>query len=315
MRVGALDLGSNTFLCLIAEVEGGAVKSVLSDSVEMVRLGEGVAQTGVLSEAALKRAREALLQFRGIIDRYQVDRIGAVATAAARSVKNPEALLSICDELKIPLQIINGEDEARMTYLGGISGFRDPQGDFLMIDIGGGSTEFIYGHGFEIRQKVSLPIGALKVTEKVGHSPDQHFRSDQIEEMRKIIQDELNTLKAKGFDQPAASPRCVGLAGTSAEIGRLEVLKKTGRAEFDADRIDGVLLTLAALSSWEQELTALSPAQLTQNYKVHPKRADVLLAGLLILKTSLLHLGLSQWQVSTRGIRYGLALHLAEGKF
>lgn len=313
MKIAALDLGSNTFLCLIAEVSDGKIQRIISDNVEMVRLGEGVAQSRQFSSASLERADRALEHFSQLIAQHCPSQLAAVATAAARSVTNPEALVSLCQKWNIPLRIIEGDEEARMTYLGGLSGFNELNSDFMMIDIGGGSTEFIHGSGLKIMNKISLPIGAVKVSEAARVSTEAPLSLEQIQKIKAIIATELSRLSAHGIRASAlnAQVKAVGLAGTAAEIGRLEGFRRTGHLEYDANRIDGVELDEKAFHFWEEELGTLSPRQVSEKYKVHAKRADVLLAGLMILSAARELLGLKSWTVSTRGIRFGLALELA----
>nr|HRO68310.1 Ppx/GppA family phosphatase [Pseudobdellovibrionaceae bacterium] len=117
MRVAALDLGTNTFLCLIAEGDG-RIERVLADEAEVVRLGQEVDRTGRFHDDALSRAEICLTKFRELMNRHQVDRILGTATSAARDVENGEELFKIARKLKIPLEIIPGSEEARLSYLG-----------------------------------------------------------------------------------------------------------------------------------------------------------------------------------------------------
>lgn len=311
MKVAALDLGSNTFICLIAEVESGAITKLYYDSVELVRLGEGVPATKKFSEAALLRAAAALEKFSNRIQQESPVRVRAVATAAARSVDNPEALVGLCQQFKIPLEIISGDKEAQVTFRGGLSGLSLLPNRSLMIDIGGGSTEFISGNLRNILKKKSLAMGAVKLTEQFPWPFEEKPPAGLVEKMRSRICDQLEEL-GNDFDCASESVLGIALAGTAAELGRLEGFRKTGQLGFDSQIIDQTKLGRVSLEYWSKVLASTAPAGLVSEYQVQPKRADVLLAGCLILQEALTNLGLAEWQVSTRGIRYGAALEIAE---
>jgi len=313
MKVAALDLGSNTFICLIAEVENAAISNIYYDSVELVRLGEGVSATKKFSGAALLRAEAALEKFSLQIRQESPARVRAVATAAARSVDNPEALLGLCQRFNIPLEIISGDKEAQVTFRGGLSGLKTIPTRSLMLDIGGGSTEFIAGNLRNILQKKSLPIGAVKLTEQFPWPFAEKPPLGLVDQMRSRIRDQLGEL-GKDFDSSEQSAIGIALAGTAAELGRLEGFRITGQLAFDSELINRMKLDRESLDYWCKVLASTAPAGLVSKYQVQPKRADVLLAGCLILQEALTSLGLAEWQVSTRGIRFGAALEIAEEK-
>ncbi len=125
MKVAALDLGTNTFLCLIAEGSRNGISKVHKDLAQVVRLGQGVDKTGEFHPDALVRARQCLSEFKKEIDKHNVDRILAMATSAARDAKNGQELFRIGEDLGIPIEIIPGEDEARITYQGATAGGAD----------------------------------------------------------------------------------------------------------------------------------------------------------------------------------------------
>ena len=123
MKVAALDLGTNTFLCLIAEVEYGQIKKVYADEVRVVRLGQGVHATRLFHSEALIRARQCLQEYAALILRHDVQRIVAVTTSAARDVTNADELFKIGSELNIPIQIFSGDQEAEFTFKGAFRGY------------------------------------------------------------------------------------------------------------------------------------------------------------------------------------------------
>ncbi|RYZ78117.1 MAG: Ppx/GppA family phosphatase, partial [Proteobacteria bacterium] len=125
MKVAALDLGSNSFNCLIVEGRAGVIDAVLFDQVRIVRLGQDLGRTGKFHVDALVRARDCLIEFKTEIDKHSVDHVLAMATSAARDATNQDELFAICQELNIPLEIISGSDEARITYSGAVVGESD----------------------------------------------------------------------------------------------------------------------------------------------------------------------------------------------
>lgn len=297
MKVAALDLGSNTFLCLIAEVEKGRVTRVDHDQVEMVRLGQDVQKTKRFHPDALIRAEKALQKFRVVIDQYKPERILAMATSAARDVTNGDELFSICKKLHIPLQIIPGGKEAQITFQGAVSASGD-QKSRLVVDIGGGSTEFIFGQGLALQWGKSLDIGCVRLKERFG---------DDIEKVRIEVEEQLRSLQAMdGFGKSLKCDEVLAVAGTPTEIARIEV------GSFIPEKIDGYRLTAAKLDHWIAEFKKRSANEITKDFGVDPGRADVLLIGVLILRETLRFWKKDELVVSTRGVRYGVAMEVAK---
>lgn len=303
MKVAALDLGSNTFLCLIAETAEGGITHPIYDNVEMVRLGEKVGATGEFQPAALARADAALEKFAMEIAKHRPDKVLAAATAAARSVKNPEALEVLCAKHGIPLKIIPGEEEARLTYLGGISSFPAATGKNILIDIGGGSTEFILGEGTKVLHGQSIPIGCVKLAEKWGFPATTAPKPEAI----MGLEMEVRAILA-GLDLRA--PTGIAVAGTATEIARMQMSLTSGKLEFDSKLVEKCELDGTSLDHWAKELSAMPPPKITEKFMVHPKRADVILTGVILLREALRKFALPHWKVSARGIRYGVAQEL-----
>lgn len=315
MRVAALDLGSNTFLCLIADGEldvngRPSLRKILSDEVRMVRLGQDVDKTRRFHPEALHRAEVALSEFHQTILRYKPDRILAMATSAARDVENGEALFELGRKFQIPIEIVPGAQEAQMTYAGatsGLSGEATPAPANLVIDIGGGSTEFIRGTGTDLDWGHSLDLGCVRLVERLGirgaESPS--FNAATQERARALIRTQLETLPEKlKIDRADARfkiDRVLAVAGTPTELARMEI------GVFDPSRIDGYEFTLSKIEDWIRRLAPLSAHEIHTQFRVSQGRADVLPMGLLILSESLKYFGQARLQVSTRGVRFGVA--------
>lgn len=304
MKVAALDLGTNTFLCLIAEVEGSRVVGVYDDQVRVVRLGQDVNRTRAFHPDALSRARLALTEFSEIISRHQPARVLAMATSAARDVGNSAELFSIAQDLGIPIQIIPGAREAEITFRGAVSGFEDSKRR-LVIDVGGGSTELTVGEGPLYRAGHSLDLGCVRLTEQYElRSPVDPAKFAAVEAfVREQMSHVVRTLIAFG----GGIDELLAVAGTPTELARIEI------GEFLPDKIDGFTLTRTKLEDWVEKFKTHHRDELTLVLGVHPGRADVILVGTLILLEALRASGLSEMKVSTRGVRYGIALDIAGG--
>lgn len=299
MKVAALDLGSNTFLCLICEVEHQTITQVYFDEVEVVRLGQGLSQNKEFHPEALRRAKQTLVRFKKYIDQRKPEKILAMATSAARDAENKDELFKICQELEIPLEIISGDNEAAITFQGAVSAYSDTK-TRLVIDIGGGSTEFITGEGFKVSDGFSLNIGCVRLTEKF--ILDQPTPDEQVLACQQFIQDEM---KLKSFSQPIVIDEILAVAGTPTALVTAII------GEYDAKKIDGYELSLDDLLNWKAKLQA---ATLEDKLKmgIPEGRADVILVGVLILIECLNIYNQNKLTVSTRGVRYGVALKINE---
>lgn len=304
MKVAALDLGSNTFLCLIAEVVDqrgiNSIIEVYSDTVEVVRLGQGLEQSKQFHCDALKRADACLKKFSEIIQQHKPEKILAMATSAARDAVNKQELFDIAKKHNIPLEIIPGEQEATITYKGAVSGFKEQNQNLMIIDIGGGSTEFIFGRDQFLLEGESYNIGCVRLTERCITS--QPTSDNEVNEVIKLVDESI--LKAKSLMPPDfVLNQIIAVAGTPTALVAAEL------GGFDEAKVDGFNLTKEGLESWLQKL---KNATVDEKIKmgIPSGRADVILIGVIILLRTLHLFGLRQMKVSTRGVRYGVALEM-----
>lgn len=299
MKLASLDLGSNTFLCLISEVENQKITKIYSDEVEMVRLGQGLSTSKKFHPDALVRAKNTLTNFKKTLDREKPEAILAMATSAARDAENQEELFKICNELSIPVEIIPGEKEAEITYRGAVSGMISAN-TRLVLDIGGGSTEFIFGEDQKILFGKSLDIGCVRLTEKFISA--QPTPQNEILALQEFIREQIKQIVKLA---PQLPKEILAVAGTPTTIAQVEI------GYFDAAKIDGYELTQQGLQSWLEKLTGLSVADKIK--AGYPEgRADVIVVGVITLLETLKAFNLSKLTVSTRGVRYGVALELAK---
>lgn len=301
MKVAALDLGTNTFLCLIAEGTKEGITRVHKDLTQVVRLGQGVDKTGEFHPDALKRARECLSNFKKEIDAAKVDKILAMATSAARDARNGSELFRIGEELGIPIEIIPGEDEARITYQGATAGLADDQQTSLVIDVGGGSTEIITGKGKKILFGESLNIGGVRLTEKFIST--QPVPKNERENLQKFIREQISQVLPEL--QKEKIDRIIAVAGTPTSLVAIEV------GGFDEKKVDGFLLRKERLAYWVNEFAETTVEEKKTKYGLGG-RADIIYAGSSILLALIEALNLPGMIVSTKGVRYGVALEMLQ---
>ncbi|WP_413289540.1 Ppx/GppA family phosphatase [Bdellovibrio sp. HCB337] len=300
MKVAALDLGSNSFLCLIVEGDKSGIKKVLSDQVKVVRLGQGVDKTGSFHPDALKRAKECLTEFKKEIDRHNVDRILAMATSAARDAKNGSELFKIGEDIGIPIEIIPGSDEARITFAGSTEGNLKGDENVIVIDVGGGSTEFIVGNRSKLHFAKSLDVGCVRMTEKfITAQPLSESEKQAVENSVDIA---LDSILSEVQKYPATD--VLAVAGTPSAIAAAEIGK------FDAEKVHGFILDQGKLQKWCDILASTSVQEKIEKYKIESGRADVLFVGATILHRFLLKMNKPAMKVSIKGVRYGVALEV-----
>jgi exopolyphosphatase/guanosine-5'-triphosphate,3'-diphosphate pyrophosphatase len=300
MRVAALDLGTNTFLLLIAERQSDGSMSTLFDCSEVIRLGQGVDRTGLLHADALARAETFLRGARTELDRYKVDRVAAVATSAARDAKNGQELIEIGMRHGIPIETITGAREAELSFWGSLPSAG--HGELLLIDIGGGSTELMLGDSRGLSARESLDIGAVRLTER--HLVTDPPTASELFSLHQAIQGELTRIRPR-FHLPEGATG-IAVAGTAVSLLAMDLGRKIESSD------DGGQLTMAQLRRRVSELERLTLAERRQLPGLDPKRADVITAGATILLMCCQTFGLEHLAISTRGLRYGLARHLLE---
>lgn len=294
-RYAAVDIGTNTVLLLLAEQADDGTLTILRDEHGIARLGEGVDEHRNISTAAIERARHILASYRQFCTNDEVTAVDAVATSAVRDAGNREEVLrALSEALGSPVRVISGEEEARLSFLGSA----DKEQLCTVIDIGGGSTEYITGHKGDIYQRTSLDIGAVRLTER-WFSALPPARED-VEKARADIRQHVQAL------QRIDRGELIGVGGTFTTLAAMDLQLDT----FDAAIVHGHTLTLDAVSRMTEYLVTSPLDTLLNNPAIHPKRADILPMGAVILEESLKFLGSDQCTASTRGLRYGVLANM-----
>jgi exopolyphosphatase/guanosine-5'-triphosphate,3'-diphosphate pyrophosphatase len=300
-RIAVVDLGTNSTRLLVADVRNGQVVE-LDRRSNVTRLGEGVDRTNRLGDAAMERVAATCEEYREAIDRLGAEHIVAVATSAFRDAENGEEFRRSLDErFGIDARTIPGEEEARLTFLGATSG-RPPGGaPVLVIDIGGGSTEYVVGTpGGDPDFRVSSRAGAVRQTDR--HIRDDPPPPDQVAalagEVRQVVGSDLPA------DTRAAVESGIAVAGTATSLAAID----QELDPYDAERVHGYRLELGACERMLALLAALPLERRRRVPGLNPDRAPTIVAGAVILVESIRAFGLEAVETSEADILHGAAL-------
>jgi len=285
--VAVVDIGTNTTRLLVAEREDGEVVE-LERRTTITSLGRGVDATGRLADGAMDRVAEAIAVYREVIDRLGAEPVVAVATSAMRDAENGPAFRDYLKEkYGVDARTISGDEEARLTFLGATAGRNDDR-ETVVIDIGGGSTEYVVGEaGHDPSFHVSTQMGSVRHTERFLHSdpPTGDELQALAEEVRRTVPD-------------VHSEHAIAVAGTATSLAAID----------GADEVHGYRLGLASCERIAARL-AVMPVDERRNVDgLHPDRAPTIVAGAVILTESIRALGLDQVEVSDRDILHGAVL-------
>ena len=302
MRVAAIDCGTNSIRLLIADIDGNNFREVVRD-MEIVRLGQGVDETGQFHPDAIARTLAAVDKFAAEIAKRGVEKIRFCATSATRDATNRHLFVDgVRDRLGIELEVISGDEEAALSFAGAIKDLDPSNGPFLVVDIGGGSTEFVFGTS-TVEAARSVNIGCVRMTER-------HFASDpatpeQIEAARSDIQAAI--AQAAAVVPITTANTLVAVAGTATTVAAAALdLPEYDRYAIHLSRISAQqthdAATMFATSSREQRLAL--------GY-MHPGRVDVIAAGSLVLSEIMKATGASEFVASESDILDGMAFSLA----
>lgn len=299
-RLAAIDIGTNTILLLIAEIAARESFKVLEDHAVITRLGEGVDRNGLLSEAGQRRSLEALRGYSDRCRRLEVDEVRAIGTSALRDAANAEEFKALLkQEVGLELRILSGEEEARYSYLAVQRGLAVPAGDTLVVDVGGGSTEFIWGRDGRLYRWASLQLGSVRLTERLFHSDP--VREEECARLTKAVDDELQKVLLD-WARETTFGLTVGIAGTFTTLAAVE----KGLKQYSHSEVHGSCLTRTAV---QRQIALFKRKTLAERREIpglEPKRADVILAGALLIDRIMALFRMEQLVVSDQGIRYGL---------
>jgi exopolyphosphatase / guanosine-5'-triphosphate,3'-diphosphate pyrophosphatase len=304
-RVGVVDLGTNSTRLLVADVEDGAVSELERRSV-VTRFGEGVDATGRLSEAAMERVADTLGGYRQVIDRLGAERVVAVATSAMRDAENGPAFREhLRERFDIDARTITGDEEARLTF-GGATAARKDTASTVVIDIGGGSTEYVVGRPRDDPDfYVSTRMGSVRHTERFLPTDPP---TDQ--ELAALAADAARIAKEEVPGEVRdATQHGIAVAGTATTLAAIDQQLDP----YDRDRVHEYRLGLAAGERMLRMLAVLPLAERREVTGLDPDRAPSIVAGAGILVESIRAFGLDGVEISEADILHGAALAAADG--
>ncbi len=309
--VAIIDLGTNTLILLVVSVQPDFTFTLLHDEACVVRLGEGINKNKKFLPAAMDRAFSALAHFKTVIDQQTCKRVIAIGTAGFRNATNaPEFIERVKNELQIPITVISGEHEAELIYAATKRDFQNLTPPQLTVDIGGGSTEFIFDDGKTFAAK-SIPFGSVKLTEQfLTNDPPtseeiQRLDNHIFEHLKKMTQ-ELSTTPSA---QSGTKPTIIATAGTATTLAAMHQHlniydpKKVHQSQLSQLELKKIAALLAAMPIRErQQLPGLTPL-----------RADVIVAGARLLLAIATYFDTETLWISDRGLRYGILYNLLDG--
>jgi exopolyphosphatase/guanosine-5'-triphosphate,3'-diphosphate pyrophosphatase len=305
VRVAVLDIGTNSTRLLIADVDpaSGAVEEIVRRS-RVTRLGDGVDAGGSLSEDAIGRVLVTLADYRSEMDGHDCEANLAVLTSAVREAANGDDFARrVREGYGLDAQILRGEQEAQLTFLGAMAGREAAVEPTVVIDIGGGSTEFVVGVGRSAGFHVSVPAGVVRMSERHIHRDPPH--ADELAALARDTREAfLAAIPAEERD-PVTSG--IAVAGTATSAASMEQELEP----YDGDLVHGYPLLLATVELLLARLAEMTEEERRRVPGLHPDRAPTIIAGMVLLSVAMRVMDLEQVEVSEHDILYGGALRLA----
>ena len=302
MRVAAIDCGTNSIRLLIADVDGTNFREIYR-TMEIVRLGQGVDQNKAFHPDAIARTLAAVDLFAHEISKRGVEKIRFCATSATRDATNRELFIDgVKERLGIEPEVISGEEEARLSFIGATKEFATSDAPFLVVDIGGGSTEFVYGHS-DVEFAKSVNIGCVRMTERNIHSDPP--KAQEIENARIDIQEAIAV--AATVVPITQAKTLIAVAGTATSVAA---------SALELEHYDRHLIHLTRVSAEQTHHVAVTFAAMNAEQRshvgfLHPGRADVFAAGSLVLSEIMKATGAKEFVASEADILDGIAWSLA----
>ena len=296
--VAAIDCGTNSTRLLVARADGQSVLA-LQRLMRITRLGQGVDRHRALAPEAIQRTVSVLEEYREVMDRFNVGRVRMTATSAARDAANRDEFFAAAEHaIGVRPELLDGREEGRLSFEGATRELDPNDGPFLVVDIGGGSTEFAVEGA-----AMSVDIGCVRLSERFLHGDPP--RPEELSQALSVVHDYLDDVER---EIPAVNDavRLVGLAGTVTTVAAVEI----GLSTYDRDRIHHFLLTKAAAEDVFRTLATETRAARIHNPGLEEARADVIVGGCCVLVGVMRHFGFETCLVSEADILDGLAVSL-----
>jgi exopolyphosphatase / guanosine-5'-triphosphate,3'-diphosphate pyrophosphatase len=293
IRVGVVDLGTNSTRLLVADVENGRVRE-LERRLTITRLGEGVDERRTLLPQAIARVRNVLVDYRRAVESHGAERTLAFATSAVRDSDNGEAFLGEIEwSYGFNTRLLTGHEEALLTFRGIAAGRAIPA-DTLVLDVGGGSTELIAGGPSGVTFHESFDLGCVRLTERFGSDID-------------AASEHVRTLLAAGVPPNVRPLAAIGVAGTVTQLATLDL----GLEREEPERVHGHRTTTSSIAARLERLASMPVEKIKRERGMHPDRAPVIVAGAVVVLETLRHFAFDELEASEHDIMHGAALAAA----
>jgi exopolyphosphatase / guanosine-5'-triphosphate,3'-diphosphate pyrophosphatase len=301
-RVAVVDIGTNSTRLLVADVRDGSVSEVERRN-RVTRLGRGVDLSGQLSSEAVENVCETIAEYVELYGGLGAERVEALATSAVRDASNGAAFIAeLRERFALSARVLDGEEEARLTYLGATSG-RPPANSTLVIDIGGGSTELVVGNRAKVDFHTSLQAGVVRHTERhlTVDPPDSAELEALAGDVRGILDHGLTA------STEAHPGKGIAVAGTPTSLAAIDLQLEP----YDPERVHGHRLALGSIQTMLSRLASMPLSERLGVTGLHPDRAPTIVAGVVILMEVMRAFGLAEIEVSEHDILYGSAIGAA----
>ena len=301
-RVAAVDIGTNSVRLLVAEVEESGFTTV-DRRTQITRLGQGVNETRRLDPEAISRTVNVIREYQEAIAAHGAARVRVAATSASRDATNRDEFFDPVEQLLgVRPELLTGEEEARLEFAGATSGLTEPE-PYLVVDVGGGSTEFIVG-GSEPEGLISVDVGCVRLTEQILHSDPPS--AEELSVAVGIVRDHLADVD-RALGSAGHAKTLIGTAGTVWTMGAIEL----GVDASESERIDHSRLSRAAAEEIFRTLATEPVARRRHNPGLEPGRVDVIVGGVIVVVSVMRHWGFEELLVSEADILDGLARSIA----
>lgn len=302
-RVAAIDCGTNSIRLLIADIDNGEFKEIVR-SMEVVRLGQGVDKNKFFQPDAIDRTLAAVENFNEEIVSKSVEKIRFCATSATRDATNRSLFTDgVKNILGVEVEVILGDEEAKLSYFGATKGLKQSDAPFLVVDIGGGSTEFVYGHE-KVEFAKSVDIGCVRMSER--HLNTQPVTMDQV--ARAIVDIDKAIAQAAAIVPISAAKTLIAVAGTATTVAAAALELK----EYDRNLIHLSRISADKVYEVSAMLQSMQKNEIAELGYMHPGRVDVITAGSLLLSRVMAATGASEFVASESDILDGMAWSLVD---
>jgi exopolyphosphatase/guanosine-5'-triphosphate,3'-diphosphate pyrophosphatase len=300
MRLASMDIGTNSVKLLVADVENQQIKNVLLELMDITRLGEGIDSNHELLPEAMDRTLHTISDFQNRAKQLGAENTVAIATSAMRDAKNRDVFIQkVMEKTGLNLQIVSGDEEAELVFTGVCSDTELQSKKLVLVDVGGGSTEFIFGQNGNIEDRFSINVGCVRLTEEFIHS-------DPVDpaDLQKIIQHVIAMLYVRLANTPAEEYDLIGIGGTITTAALIH-------QNMEGSTLNDIHGYVMQKNQIFRLLTNLRRMTLEERRKVpglSPQRADVIVAGIATFSTIMEILKTQEIVVNTKGLRYGAIL-------